>query len=96
MKMKIRNILLALKDQGPPRRLLGNLKKGHMKGLISIRSHTTAKGKLKVRYNTKSTAEKAAMSMGRKHRRYFSNYKCLYCDGYHIGKNWKNWKKDEI
>ena len=28
--------------------------------------------------------------MGKKHNTHFSYYKCLFCDGYHIGKNRDN------
>ena len=28
--------------------------------------------------------------MGQKYNTHFSTYKCLYCDGYHIGKNRDN------
>ena len=28
--------------------------------------------------------------MSQKHNTHFSVYKCLYCDGYHIGKNREN------
>ncbi len=38
-------------------------------------------------YNTKKTAIKSANSMAKKKGVHFSNYKCLYCNGYHIGKN---------
>lgn len=41
-------------------------------------------------YNTKASATKAAESMSKKHGVWFSNYKCLHCDGYHIGKNRDN------
>ena len=33
---------------------------------------------------------KSADKMGQKHNTHFSVYKCLYCDGYHIGKNREN------
>jgi hypothetical protein len=41
-------------------------------------------------YNTKASAEKAARAMTEKHGVWFSNYKCLHCDGYHVGKNRDN------
>jgi hypothetical protein len=47
-------------------------------------------GKPKVMYNTKATAEKAALSMKKKHGYHYSPYKCLWCDGYHIGRNRSN------
>lgn len=88
--MKIRNIWLALKDQLPITRLFRNLRKGHLIGLWSSRSHLTANGTPKISYSSKASATKAATKMKEKTGNYFSNYKCLYCDGYHIGKNSEN------
>ena len=89
--MKIKNIHLALKDQLPWSRLLRNLWKGHVFGLFSKNSHVRGDtGKVKVMYNTKESATKAARKMQEKHGTYFSNYKCIHCDGYHIGKNREN------
>lgn len=89
--MKLKNIVLAIKDQGPPLRFLRNLRKGHLWGLFHMNSHISqGSGKPKVMYNTKRTAEKAAASMTKKHGVWFSNYKCLHCDGFHIGKNRDN------
>jgi hypothetical protein len=88
--VKIRNIILALKDQGPFTRFCRNLWKGHLFGLMSKRSHFRDNGNAKVMYNTKVTAQKAADSMMKKQGKYFSNYKCLWCDGYHLGKNREN------
>ena len=85
--MKTKNIILALKDQLPLRRFIRNLFKGHLIGLFSKRSHLNASGLPKVKYNTKETATKVAKQMMEKHGNYFSNYKCPFCDGYHIGKN---------
>lgn len=88
--MKVRNIWLALKDQLPLTRLLRNLLKGHLFGLASNRSHLTASGKPKIEYRSKASATKAAAAMMKKTGAYFSNYKCMRCDGYHIGKNSEN------
>jgi hypothetical protein len=41
-------------------------------------------------YNTKTTAQKSAVAMAKKHGFYYSNYKCVFCDGYHIGRNRDN------
>jgi len=90
--MKLRNLWLVFKDQLPLTRLLRNLWKGHLLGLLHERSHQNANGKPKVKYNTKASAVKAAKSMSEKHGVWFSNYKCLRCDGYHIGKNSANKK----
>ena len=88
--MKIRNIILAFKDQLPFRRFIRNLFKGHLIGLCSSRSHFTKDGNPKVTYNSKATAIKSALKMKEKKGIYFSNYKCLYCGGYHIGRNSEN------
>ena len=88
--MKIRNIILAIRDQLPLKRLLSNIWKGHVFGLFSERSHLTHAGNPKVVYGSKASAEKAAAKMMAKHGNYFSNYKCMRCDGYHLGKNREN------
>lgn len=60
-------------------------------GLFHINSHVTqSTGKLKIQYNTKLSASKAAESMSKKYGGGYSNYKCLRCDGYHVGKNRDN------
>jgi len=56
--MKLRNIYLALKDQGPFRRAWRNFViTGNAKGIFHINSHISTKtGESKVKYNTKETA----------------------------------------
>jgi hypothetical protein len=88
--MKFRNLYLVLKDQLPVSRFIRNLLKGHMIGLFSKRSHENADGKPKICYGSKTSATKAAQSMMKKRGVYFSNYKCVHCDGFHIGKNSEN------
>lgn len=88
--MKLKNVYLALKDQLPWRRLLRNLMKGHILGLFHKRSHFRHDGTPKVSYGSKASAEKAAKKMQEKQGVYFSNYKCMRCDGYHLGKNREN------
>lgn len=86
-KITLRNAYLAFRDQLPLRRLIRNLWKGHLRGLVHERSHMTHSGQPKVAYGSKASAEKAATKMMAKTGNYFSNYKCLFCDGYHLGKN---------
>ena len=89
--MKIRNIIKVIKDQGPLKRFIRNFfVTRNAWGLFSKRSHFRDNGDTKVMYNTKASAEKAAKKMSEKHGVHFSNYKCLYCDGYHLGKNREN------
>lgn len=90
--MRLRNILLALRDQGPWRRFFRNFfVTRNAWGLFHINSHIAAgSGKLKVSYRTRQSAEKAALSMGRKYGYHYSPYKCMRCDGYHIGRNRDN------
>lgn len=90
--MKLRNIFLVLKDQGPFKRFFRNfLVTRNAWGLFHKNSHISAgSGKPKVMYNSKASAEKAAASMTKKYEVWFFNYKCLHCDGYHLGKNRSN------
>lgn len=88
--MKLKNVILVFKDQLPISRFIKNLWKGHLIGLCSKRSHFRDNGTAKVMYNTKITAVKSASAMMKKNGVYYSNYKCLYCDGYHIGRNSEN------
>lgn len=58
---------------------------------FSINSHINQHTKKpKVMYNTEKTANKSAGQMSRKYNTHFSYYKCLFCDGYHVGKNRDN------
>lgn len=88
----MRNIILVVKDQMPLKRFIRNFFiTRNAWGLFHINSHISqGSGKPKVMYNTKASATKAAESMAKKHGVWFSNYKCLHCDGYHIGKNRDN------
>ena len=90
--MKWKNLLLVLQDQGPPSRFLRNFfVTRNAWGLFSNNSHVVAgSGKPKVVYNTKASSVRAAEAMKVKHGVHFSSYKCLFCDGYHIGKNRSN------
>lgn len=90
--MKLKNIYLGIKGQLPFKRLFRNFfVTGNAWGMFSINSHINqGNGKLKVMYNTKESAQKAADSMRKKHNKHFSVYKCVFCDGYHLGKNRDN------
>ena len=60
-------------------------------GSFSKYSHIRGKdNQPKVSYPTRTKALKAAEDMGRKRGVHFSVYKCLYCNGWHIGKNRQN------
>jgi hypothetical protein len=90
--VKFRNVILVLKDQMPLWRFVKNFFfTRNAWGLFHKNSHIAqGSGKPKVKYNTKATATKAAEAMSKKHGVWFSNYKCLHCDGFHIGKNRSN------
>jgi len=88
--MKLINLYLGLKDQMPLSRFIRNLRKGHVLGLFHKRSHFTFEGKEKVSYGSKESATKAAQKMREKKGTYYSNYKCIFCDGYHLGRNREN------
>ena len=87
--MTLKNIFLALKDQLPLSRLFRNFfVTRNAWGLFHVNSHVSqGSGKLKVQYNTRATATKAAESMQKKTGGAFKVYKCMRCDGFHIGKN---------
>jgi len=87
--MKLKNIYLALKDQGPFKRFVRNFFiTRNAWGLFHKNSHRRGdNGKLKVSYNTRASAVKAAESMEKKYEGIFRAYKCVHCDGYHVGKN---------
>lgn len=89
--MKLKNLYLGLKNQLPLKRLFRNFFiTGNGWGLFSKTSHRRRDtGKEKVSYSEKS-AHKAANRMGEKYDKHFSVYKCIYCDGWHIGKNRNN------
>lgn len=84
---RIKNFWLVLKDQLPASRLWRNFWSGRLKGLFHERSHLNARGQPKIAYGSKASAIKAATKMAEKKGVHFSNYKCIHCDGYHIGKN---------
>ena len=90
--MKIKNIILALKDQGPFKRFFVNFfVTGNARGLFHKNSHISQRsGTPKVAYGSKASATKAAEKMSVKTGSHFSNYKCVFCDGYHLGKNRDN------
>lgn len=90
--MKLRNIFLALKHQLPLPRLFRNFViTRNAWGLFHQNSHTNqSTGLPKVCYYSIKSANKAAESMKKKHNKHFSVYKCVFCDGYHIGKNRDN------
>jgi len=90
--VKLKNILLALKEQGPFKRAFRNFViTRNAWGMFHKNSHQRFDtGNPKVMYNTKTSAEKASVSMSKKLDKHFSVYKCIYCDGYHLGKNRDN------
>jgi hypothetical protein len=91
--MKLRNIILVIKDQMPLKRMFRNFIITRNAWGLFFRngSHIAGySGKEKVRYNTKATSLKAAASMNKKTGNHFASYKCLFCDGYHVGKTRKS------
>ena len=89
MKIKLRNLFLALKHQLPLSRAFRNFViTRNAWGMFHQNSHIAqGSGKPKVMFNTLVGATNAAESMERKHGGRFRPYKCLFCDGFHIGKN---------
>jgi hypothetical protein len=90
--VKAKNLILAIIDQGPPKRAFRNFFiTGNAWGLFHRNSHIRFDTqKPKVVYNTKETALKSAEAMEKKKGVHFSVYKCAFCDGYHMGRNREN------
>ena len=90
-RIKWKNFRLWMKDQIQRKTWFRNFFiTGNAWGAFSINSHISqSTGKPKVTYNTKETAVRSANKMAEKTGKHFSSYKCLFCDGYHIGKNKK-------
>lgn len=75
-------------DQMPLKRFWKNLIKGHIRRKFNLRSHLRQSGQPKVMYNTKASAVKAKNDMEKKYPdKTYSYYKCVFCDGYHLGGN---------
>lgn len=91
------NLTKALKGQGPFKRAIRNfLVTGNAWGMFHINSHITQRtGLPKIMYNTPETAKKSALKMSEKQGVHFSAYKCVFCNGYHLGKN-KHAKENNI
>lgn len=90
--IKLKNLIAALKHQGPFKRAFRNFViTRNAWGMFSINSHISQKTKQpKIAYPTVESATRAAQRMEQKHGKHFSIYKCVFCDGYHIGKNRDN------
>jgi len=91
-KIKWRNFKIWFLDQVKRRRVFTNFfVTRNAWGAFSLNSHINQHtGQPKVMYNTIKSAQKSAEAMSKKHNTHFSYYKCLFCDGYHIGKNREN------
>ncbi len=84
---KYKNVILAFKDRLPINKLFYELIiKTHIIGYITKRCHLREDGESKIMYNTRDTALKIAKRMTKKQGKIFCGYKCIWCDGYHIGK----------
>lgn len=91
-QIKYRNLKIWLVDQIKRKRWFTNFFiTRNAWGAFSINSHINQHtGQPKVMYNSVKSAQKAADSMSKKRGVHFSFYKCLFCDGYHVGKNMEN------
>jgi hypothetical protein len=91
-RIKFKNLKIWLWDQIKRKRFIINFfVTRNAWSAFSIHSHINqSTGKPKVKYNTVETARKSAEAMSKKHGKHFSYYKCLFCDGYHVGKNRDN------
>ena len=92
MEIKLKNVIAALKDQLPILRFIRNFFITRNAWCMFYKtSHvSTRSGKDKVMYKSKTGALAAAASMEKKKGVHFSAYKCMFCDGYYIGRNRDN------
>jgi hypothetical protein len=92
IRINYRNIPIWLADQLRRPKWFKNLfVTGNAWAAFSKHSHVRASdGQPKVFYPTKEKALKAAEKMSSKHGVHFSAYKCLFCDGWHVGRNKEN------
>ena len=90
--MKVKNLIYALYDQMLRPGAWRNIFVTHNAfGIFSRYSHVSrATGRPKISYPSKAGAQKAAEAMSPKRGVHFSVYKCVWCDGWHIGKNAQN------
>jgi uroporphyrinogen-III decarboxylase len=90
--IKYKNLIAALKGQLPWKRAFRNfVVTRNAWGMFSKYSHMRRDtGKFKEMHPTLERATKAAESMSKKKGVHFSVYKCIYCDGWHLGKNREN------
>lgn len=86
--MKLKNIWLVFVDQLPLSRMFKNFViTRNAWGLFYKSSHISSiSNNPKIMYNTKVSALRAASNMNKKTGYKFSAYKCIHCNGYHIGK----------
>ena len=91
-RIKWKNFKVWIKDQLKRKTWFRNFFiTGNAWGAFSINSHINQHtGQAKIEYGSLESARHAAQKMGEKHGKHFSYYKCLFCDGYHIGKNRDN------
>lgn len=90
--MKIKNLIYAICNQLLRPQPWRNIFVTHDAfGIFSRYSHISrSTGQPKMMYPSKSDAQKAADVMSKKYGVHFSVYKCVWCDGWHIGKNSRN------
>lgn len=90
--MKIKNLIYTVCDQLLRPQFWRHIFVTHDAfGIFSRYSHISrSTGQPKMMYPSKSEAQKAADVMSKKYGVHFSVYKCVWCDGWHIGKNSRN------
>lgn len=89
--IKLKNLYLGFKCQLPLKRAFKNFFiTRNAWGMFSKNSHINQHtNQPKISYSYES-AVKSAEKMSIKTGKHFSVYKCIFCDGWHIGKNKDN------
>lgn len=90
--MRIKNLIYAVCEQLLRPQSWRNIFITHDAfGIFSRYSHISrSTGQPKMMYLSRSDAQKVADVMSKKYGIHFSVYKCVWCDGWHIGKNSRN------
>lgn len=64
-----------------------------LRSTTNERMHLNWDGTSKRRYHTRSEARAAAKRLRRETGRIYKPYKCLFCDGYHFGRDRREWEE---
>lgn len=83
----IKRIYYTIKSQFPFKRFFTNFFiNGKAWKLFTKKSHYRNSHIVKYKYSTLDEAKNSAKHLEDKHKKHFTYYKCMFCDGYHVSK----------